>query len=115
VSSARDLLALGRWVLVNGATSPSVLSQTTMRSLWKGCSDGWFEGRSASWTIGSWRLGGPGDFRGERSLCSSGAAGTCMWIDPDAQLVAVFLSASWLRSDHQIFGQAINGIFGCIR
>jgi serine-type D-Ala-D-Ala carboxypeptidase len=112
VGSVSDVLKLGAWLL-GGGDDGTVLSPAARRSLWEGHAEGWFEGRPARWTLGSWRLGGPGDFRSDRTLCASGASGTCAWIDPEAGIAAVFLSASWLRSSHRVFGQFMNGVFKC--
>jgi CubicO group peptidase (beta-lactamase class C family) len=40
-------------------------------------------------------IGGPGALRSARTFGHGGAAGTYLWIDPDCELVIVFLSAHW--------------------
>jgi CubicO group peptidase (beta-lactamase class C family) len=40
-------------------------------------------------------VGGPGTLRSARTVGHGGASGTYFWVDPEHELVIVFLSANW--------------------
>ena len=71
-----------------------------------------YRGRKTSWGLG-WQLEGPGDLRSERTLFQWGASGTAMWVDHDAGLSVVLLTATWLL-DWRVYGQIVNAVYGAM-
>jgi CubicO group peptidase (beta-lactamase class C family) len=114
VSSAGDLLRFGRCLLNGGALDGvRVLGPRAVQLLRRPyVKDVLYRGRKTSWGLG-WQLGGPGDLRSERTLFQWGASGTAMWVDHDAGLSVVLLTATWLL-DWRIYGQIVNAVYGAM-
>ena len=114
VSSAGDLLRFGRCLLNGGALDGvRILRPRSVELLRKPyVKDVLYRGRKTSWGLG-WQLGGPGDLRSERTLFQWGASGTAMWVDHDAGLSVVLLTATWLL-DWRVYGQIVNAVYGAM-
>jgi CubicO group peptidase (beta-lactamase class C family) len=114
VSSAGDLLRFGRCLLNGGALDGvRILSPRSVALLRKPyVKEVLYRGRKTSWGLG-WQLGGPGDLRSESTLFQWGASGTAMWVDGEAGLSVVLLTATWLL-DWRIYGQIVNAVYGAM-
>jgi CubicO group peptidase (beta-lactamase class C family) len=114
VSSTPDLLRFGCCLLNHGELNGvRILGPTSVELMRRPyVRDVMYRGRKTDWGLG-WQLGGPGDLRSERCLFQWGASGTAMWVDHDAGLSVVLLTATWLL-DWRVYGQIANAVFGCM-
>lgn len=113
ISSAGDLLRFGCCLLNKGALDDArILCPRSVELLSRPYVHVTYKGRKTAWGLG-WQLGGPGDLRSEHALFQWGASGTAMWVDDDAGLSIVLLTATWLL-DWRVYGQIVNAVFGCM-
>jgi CubicO group peptidase (beta-lactamase class C family) len=114
ISSAGDLLRFGCCLLNKGALDGArILCPRSVELLSRPyVPEVVYRGRKTAWGLG-WQLGGPGDLRGERTLFQWGASGTAMWVDDEAGLSVVLLTATWLL-DLRVYGQIVNAVYGCM-
>lgn len=115
VSTAGDLLRLGRWLLRGGKLmeGTSLLSQALLADMWRPWTIGlpgardYEGGRDRTERGLGWALGGPGQVRSPRTLWHSGGSGTSLWVDPDHQAVVVLLTATWFLP-RDLLGQVVD-------
>lgn len=113
VSTVSDLAVLGRTLLAGGVRDGArLLGPATLDAMATKAIDGWYQGREVAWGLG-WELGGPGDFRSERTLFHYGGSGTGLWVDLDYELVVAFLTTSW-HLDWRVYGQVANAVYGAV-
>ena len=113
VGTAADLVTLGRALLAGGTGNGyRLVAPATVAACARKTVDGWYQGRAVTWGLG-WELGGPGDFRSERTLFHYGGSGTGLWVDLDQGVVVALLTTSW-HLDWQVYGRAANAVYGAL-
>jgi serine-type D-Ala-D-Ala carboxypeptidase len=105
VGTASDLVVFGRSLLGDG---PSVLRRRTVETMLRPARSGTLHGRAVTWGLG-WEIGGPGSLQGPRTLFHPGASGVGMWLDVDADVVVVLLTATWALP-LRVFAETLNGV-----
>ena len=119
-SSAADLLTLGQAFLNGGRTSDDrLLSPAAWEAMTRLHTGGLMrlvDGQLKQAVSGlGWAKPMPTNviLASERSFGHGGGTGCFLWIDPDWDLVFVFLSSRW-GSDHDVPQRAINAVYGAL-
>ena len=97
VSTARDLICFGQALLSGGLTitREQVLAPASITLATRSWTDG-LPGNPPGTRRGlGFVIGGPGALRSPGTFGHGGAAGTYLWVDPEHDVVLVFLSANW--------------------